>query len=226
MKRQFAILALLTLQTGAFAQGSANFMNGVINGIYIMDPSFTSSNLVSSAPLDSQIPFYPNSGVVDVGLVWATSASSLTTVTGGTLAGVEQISQHSGELAGNPVFLLSGTTPGEEVYIAIYAWDSSYGDSLAGAEACLNSGIGYFGSAAAGLNNQIYGALGVPSQFTLALTQGPGVPIFGAGSGMYRGLMMLPPVPEPRTFSFFVVIGALAPFWLRRKTCRSSSKSA
>ena len=142
-----------------------------------------------------------STGVLDVGLVWGTSASSASWYDGGTLAGIERIGSTPGQLAGNRAFSIAGTTPNETIYIQVYAWDSTYGDSLAGYEANLvqNYAVG----AGVGMNS-VTGEELAPLQWTLGPTGGPGTAIFGTAGNVF-GKTYLPALPEPGT----VALGGL-----------------
>jgi PEP-CTERM motif len=155
-----------------------------------------------------------STGVLDAGLVWGTSAAQLSTITGGTLAGVEQIGTAAGQLAGTAVFALPTTNPGDVDFINIIYWDASYGNTLAGALAAEEAG-GWFGTAAAGAGNTTYGNLGTALSFTLGPTAGPGNPIYGTTAGFYGKSVVLTS-PEPATIAIGG-LGAAAMLLFRRR---------
>jgi len=126
------------------------------------------------------------------------------------------MSATAGDIAGNPDLAVIGTNPGDVDYFQLYAWDSSFGDSAAGLEACIAAG-GYFGAATAGQGNTIYGAIGAPQQVTLAA--GPpnvSTVIFGTFPGAF-GRTVLLASPEPATLTLGCIGGAALLLFRRRK---------
>jgi hypothetical protein len=221
---QFAAVCIFVLLAGsAYADGNIYFQNTVTSRIYLFNDAVISSNLVTSATLGSQDPGgYGSTGVLDAGLVWGTTASSVSTIYGGTLAGIENIGVSisnpvgvPGELAGNPLFDVPGTVAGDSYYFQVYFWDSSFGNSLAGLQACVAAG-GYFGAASAGAANQTYGAVGVPLYILLNPSNGPGTIIFGATGSLFGRTVILD-APEPGTVLLAGVGGAALLLLYRRR---------
>ena len=199
----------------AFADGQVDFQNNPTTGFYLYDYTTLTANLVTSATLGSQDGLGDSTGVLDVGLVWGTTAASVSTIYGGTLAGIEDIGPRPGILAGNASFTVLGTNPGDEDYFQVYAWDSSFGNSLAGLQACV-AARGYFGAATAGFGNTTYGAVGAPLMFTLEQPPpSPGTPIFGTTGGYFDKTILLES-PEPGTFALGG-LGAAALLLFRRR---------
>jgi hypothetical protein len=218
IKKFATIIAMTSLAVSGFAQGTVIFQNAI--GTAIKIPTYDGGGLItgSNNAVAGALPAVPGGfstgGVLDVGLVWGTSAAQLSTITGGTLAGVVPIGTAAGQIAGSTVFGIPGTSPNNVDFIAIYMWDSSYGNTLVGALACETAG-GWFGSAAAGAGNTIYGELGTPLSFTLGPTPGPAQPIFGTTAGFYGKTVLLTQSPEPAT----VALGGLgaAALLIRRR---------
>ena len=213
---------MAALASSAFADGTVQFENTVATRIFFYNYGNPATTLVTSATLGSQDLGYGSSGVLDIGLVWGNSASSVSSLSGGTLAGIAQISStYPGEFFGNALygaatFPVPGTNPDDADYFQVYAWDSSFGDSLAGMQACIASG-GYFGAASAGFGNTIYGLIGAPLQVTLG--QAPpaaGTPLFGT-SGNVFGKMVILSSPEPATIVLGCSCAAAMLLFRRRK---------
>jgi hypothetical protein len=223
MKTLASIATLAALAFSAFADGTVSFQNGGLTRVYLYDYATLTTNPVTSATLGSQDPVggYGSSGVLDVGLVWGTSASSVGTIYGGTLAGIATISSmYPGEFSGNALygaaaFPVPGTNPDDVDYFQVYAWDSAFGNSLAGMQACVASG-GYFGAASAGFGNTIYGAIGAPLQINLGnAPPAAGPPLFGTGGNQFRKFIVLSS-PEPATIAIGG-LGAAALLMFRRR---------
>jgi hypothetical protein len=119
---------------------------------------------------------------------------------------------------------IPGTSENEEVYLQIFAWDGSYGDSVAGLEACLDAG-GFFGATSAGNVNSTYGAIGAALQLPeigLGPPVGPGTPIFGSFGGeteFGRTIVLASNqyVPEPGTIAIGGLGAAALLLYRRRK---------
>jgi len=174
MKKLILTAACVGATISCFAQGTVIFQNAIGSAIYYNNSSST-SNKVSSGTL-TPTSVNPTPGSLDVGLVWGTSAAQLSTIQGGTLAGIEQISTAAGVLNGAIVFPLPGTTALNSYFINVLSWDSSYGDTLAGAAEAEAAGA-WFGSVAAGPGNTVYGALGTALSLPTGASTGPGTPI-------------------------------------------------
>lgn len=212
-----ASTVLLTLIVrGAFADGTVQFQNHGPSWIYLFSDAVTLSNQVTSATLGSQDPGgYGSAGVLDAGLVWGTTTASVSTIYGGTLAGIENIGSIPGQLAENSVFHVVGTVAGNSYYFQVYFWDSSFGDSLAGLQACVASG-GYFEAASAGAGNQTYGAVGAPEYVAVGPDAGPGAFLF-APVGLFGKTVILDS-PEPGTLLLAGAGGTLVLLFRLRKT--------
>jgi hypothetical protein len=189
------------LACSAFADGSVSFANSLASAIYLYTDAIHNQDMVTSATLGSQDQTgmgYGSTGYLDAGLVWGTTASSVSTIYGGTLAGIERIGSRPGELAGNPIFDVAGTVPGDYYYFQVFFWDSSFGDSLAGLRACVAAG-GYFGSAGAGDANPAYGTVGTPVYTQVAPVASPGSLLFGFPDQGLFGSTVILDSPEPGT---------------------------
>jgi hypothetical protein len=203
MRIFFILGASMIAALGVQGQGTVFFQNGITSAIYI--DGTAPANRATSATIGAQTG-NGSTGVIDVGLVWGTSADNVN-----TLQGIENIGSYAGIVNGGSAasyFPLIGTNPGDVAFIQIFCWDSSYGNSLAGMDACIGAG-GLF--VAASGTSGVYGSIGTPLSFTLGATPGPGTPIFGIYPGVFGksdGLfnnMLLVTSPEPAT----VVLGGL-----------------
>jgi hypothetical protein len=200
LKRLASIGVVSILACSAFADGTVQFQNNPVSRFYLYSDAIVYLNVVTSATLGSQDTSgngYGSSGVLDVGLVWGTTSSSVSTIYGGTLAGIENMAVDAGFLSGNRVFSVTGTIPGNSYYFQVYAWDSSFGDSLAGMQACVAAG-GYFGASSAGSANQTYGAVGAPLNIAVGSEDpdGIGTPLFGSSGNVFGQTIVLD-APEP-----------------------------
>ncbi len=196
------------LACSAFGDGTVQFQNNPVSRFYLYTDAVLFSNLVTSATLGSQDTTgngYASPGVLDVGLVWGATAASVSTIYDGTLAGIEHIGPNPGVLAGAGVFSVAGTIPGISYYFQVYAWDSSFGDSLAGMQACVAAG-GYFGASSAGAANQVYGAVGAPLFVPAGQEVGPPAVLFGSAGNVFTKTIVLD-APEP-TSLLFAALGA------------------
>lgn len=211
-KRFAAATSIVMLTGSALADGTVQFQNNVVTRFYFFTDATFGSNLVTSATLGSQAPDggYGSSGVLDVGLVWGTTAASVSTIYGGTLAGIAQIGSLPGEIAGDNNFSVAGTIPGNYYYFQVYAWDSAFGDTLAGLQACVAAG-GFFGAASAGAANQTYGAVGAPLWVPVSPgPPAPGTPIFGPSQNTFsRTILLDAPEPTPLLLAVTGVTGFL-----------------
>jgi hypothetical protein len=202
LKRVATIVTLTLLAFSGFAQGYVNDQNNVISFIYF-NSAADRNNLVTSGSIASQPASGSTSaGVIDVGLFWSTAA--FTDPGDGTLAVIDNMGSTPGKFVGNANFPILGTNPGDVDYFQIYAWDSSFGDSEAGVEACLAAG-GYFGAASAPSfpghpQNTVYGFIGPPAPVTLG-TSGAASFIFGTTGGLLGRTVLLTPSPESTTLA-------------------------
>ncbi len=206
MKKIILIITGGVLMTvSMFGQGTLSFQNGGTSAFYFQ--STDPANKVTSAELGQQpLSGSLSTGVLDVGLFW--SFTSFNNISGGTLAGIENIAalpsvgNVPGVLNGISNFQIAGTNPNDSIFIQIYAWDSAYGNSQAGLEACLAAGD-VFMACSAGAANTAYGFIGNPLKVTLGPTAGPGTPIFGTLSTEFGKTVYV--TPEPGT----IVLGSL-----------------
>jgi len=205
MKKLLIIAACAVTAVSGFAQGTVAFQNTAASAIYL-GSSASASNKVTSAALST-------GGVIDVGLFWSTS--QFNTIAGGTLAGIQTIGTTAGLTAGTQVFALSGTAANDVDFIQVFAWDSSYGNGAAGAEAALAAG-GAFGAFSAGNLNAAYGTIGAAYTVTLGATAGPGTPIFGPTGPIGKDIVLTSIVPEPATLAIGG-LGAAAMLLFRRR---------
>ena len=214
-KRLLTGWALCAVVASAGAQGTLFFQNSLTSSIYINGTGI--GHRATSATIGAQTG-NGSTGVIDVGLVWGTSADDVN-----TLQGIEGIGTAAGILGGVPAIAdnygLTGTSPGDTVFVQIFCWDSSFGDSLDGMNACLAAG-GLF--AAASGTPGVYGSIGAPLSFTLGQPQGPGTVIFGTTPGVFgpsEGLfnnMELVASPEPATMTV-AGMGIVALLFFRRR---------
>jgi len=216
MKKLIITAACMVATVSGFAQGTVQFLNSTVSAIYLN--ANVTSNKVTSGTIASMTggATGPNAstGVVDVGLFWSTAAFS--SVTGGTFAGIEQMSSTAGNVVGNANFALNGTTAGEAIFVQIFAWDNSFGDNLAGLQACIAAGD-YFGAASAGNANTVYGAIGSAFAETTGPVGGPGDPVFLPTGNIGKTIMLAQTTtPEPATFAIGG-LGAAALLFLRRR---------
>jgi len=202
-----AALASATALSG-FSQGQIIFQNAALQAIYFNSTAST-ANKVAAGPIAGQAAAgSASTGVVDVGLWWSTAA--FTDYTQATLAQTDLITGSSGLLAGGTI-VVNGTSSGEQIYVQVYAWDSTYANpdaaKLAGA---------YFGAPSAGPGNTTYGAVGNAYLTTgLTVSPAPGTPIFGTGAGQF-GRTVLLQGPEPTTIAIGG-LGAAALLMMRRR---------
>jgi hypothetical protein len=191
MKKIILAVSCMAMSLDGFAQGVASFQNGGTSEFYF--GSVNTNNRVTSAPFYQQPASGSTStGVLDVGLFW--SYTSFSDLSSGTLAGIENIGSLPGQLAGNVSFPIPGTNPGDTVFIQVYAWDSAYGNSQAGMEACYAAGD-IFMACSAGQANTVYGAIGAPLERLLNASPAPGIPLFGTLSTEFGKTVY--PTPEP-----------------------------
>ncbi len=207
MKKIAAITALSAVAISGFSQGQIYFQNAFTSGLYINSTSIAADK-VTSAPLSAQ-PFGVPGGVVDVGLYW--SVAPFSSVTQGTLADVVTMSSTPGIIAGGTV-VLPGTAAGDNVYVQVYAWDSTYATPAA----ALTAGV-FFVAWSAGPGNTAYGFIGA-SQLISALTISPAPAnvIFGTGAGQFSRALYYYDAPEPATMALGG-LGAAALWAFRRR---------
>lgn len=214
MKKFIITAACVAATISGFAQGTVQFLNSTVSAIYLN--TNTAADKATSAAIGTQLnSATPSStGIVDVGMFWSTA--TFNTVAGGTLAGIDTISSTAGNVIANANFAVgSSTTAGEAVFIQIFAWDNSYGDTVAGLQACIAAG-GYFGAASAGNANQVYGTIGAAYAETLGPIGGPGNPIFTPSGNIGKTIMLAQTSPEPATIALGG-LGAAALLLFRRR---------
>jgi PEP-CTERM motif len=209
----FVIAGSLSISIGGFGQGTVQFRNNSATPFYVLDQPAGTTNLATSGPLGPQDGLSGSTGTIDVGLYWSTTP--FTAPADGTLAGIETIGGTAGLLAGNASFGVAGTTPGEQVYVQVFAWDSSFSTPMNALAAGAD-----FGAASAGPLTffSFYGGIGPAQQVTLGPAAGLGTAIFGNGPSQFGAtyLWLLVPVPEPATV-MLGGLGAVALLLFRRQ---------
>ncbi len=212
MKIITAFTALSAFAINGFSQGQISFQNALTSQFYF-NGTANPANKVTAGTVGSQESDSASTGVIEVGLYWSTAP--FTDAAQGTLADVVTMSSTTpGTIAGGTV-ILPGTTGGENVYVQVFAWDSTY----ANPDAARAVG-GAFGASSAGPNNTTYGAIGA-AQLVTALTVSPGPPnpVFGTGAGQFQRCVLYggaPYIPEPGTLALGAA-GAAAFLLLRRR---------
>jgi len=184
------------------------FQNTVFSRITITDGG---SNVVATSATIGNQTGGTSSGVIDVGLLWGTTSSAIEP----NLAAVFTMNATGGTFAGNANLPVTSTSPGDNDWFQVVAWDSSYGNTLAGMEACIAAG-GYWGSP----GSATYGTLGSALQFVLGPNPSPGTVMFGSASttGVFHGFNLNSNAitPEPATFAIGG-LGAAALLLFRRR---------
>jgi hypothetical protein len=216
MKKLILTTLCVASTLSVLAQGTVAFQTVGTSPIYLgttITNAYPAANRATGATIASQTTTLgistPNdTGVIDVGLLWGTSATSVN-----TLAGFVNMGGTAGQIAGNTVYAVPGTNPGDNDWFEVIAWDSSYGNTLAGATADVAAG-GYWGSA----GSTAYGVAGPALQFVLGPTSGPGLPLFGsaATTGVFHLFALITPTPEPATLALGG-LGAAALLLFRRR---------
>ena len=180
MKKTLLTMALVGLSAAAsFAQGTIQFVNNGGSAIkFQLDPA----GAVVNAP----------DGTV-VGIFWGRSADALSlqqnTTTTFTTSGV------SGLINGGSVYALTGSNPGESVFLKVAGWRNQGGVTPATIDAVTKAGITHYGETRT-------------VQTTLGPTAGPGTVIFqsAAATNPTRvSSFTVAIVPEPSV----VALGAL-----------------
>jgi len=224
MKKLIISAICSTLAVSGFAQGSVDFANGGTSAVVFWTNAVasraTSSTILNQGTALGGGPAAAantSTGVIDLGFEWSTSA--FTTIAGGTFVTEQQMASGTpGIIAGTAVQTISGTSQNEVIFIQVFAWDDTYGDTQVGLEDALANNL-YFGAASAGNANTTYGLIGAAIQTTAGLgaTTGPGVPIFGTvGGQQFEKTVLLAPVPEPATLALGG-LGAAALLLFRRR---------
>lgn len=193
MKIATIALIMVALVANSSGQGYVDFQNAAQSAIVFKVASGFKG--ASTATIGSQTG-NGSSGVVDVGLYWSTSP--FTDPAQGTLADVAtmlapQFSEVLGIIAGNEDLPIVGTSPGESIYVQIFAWDSTFADP----DAAIAAGA-YFGTPSVNMFNTEYGAVGAPRSVVL----GNGAPLQpppGAFSPFTPTILLQS--PEPGTFA-------------------------
>jgi hypothetical protein len=203
-----AALATATALSG-FSQGQISFQNlGANSALYFVSTA-SASNKVTSATIGSQT-VTSSTGVVDVGLYWSTAA--FTDAAQGTLADMVTMSvapTSAGVIAGGNVVL--PVAGGSQVYVQVFAWDSTYATPDADLAAHA-----MFGAWSAGAANTAYGAIGAAQLTgTLTVSPAPGTQVFGTAAGLFPKCVMLSS-PEPATIAIGG-LGAAALLLFRRR---------
>jgi hypothetical protein len=206
MKTIIAAVGIAMLGSRVFADGFVGFSNNVSTRIFIYDYATLTANPVTQGPLGPQ-DGGSSTGILTVGLVWGTSANSVN-----TLAATSFIDFMPGVFAGDAHYGISGTNPGDTDYFQVFAWDSSFGTSLAGMNACIAAG-GIFGAATG--TPGVYGSIGTPLAFTLAGVPPASAPLFGTSPGFFTGFTVMS-APEPLPVAL-AGSGAIALLLFRRR---------
>ncbi len=206
MKKLLFPATFVSMALGGFAQGTIQFQNFFAAPILYSFDGAPSTIRVASG----NIPY--GGGPLVVGLLWGTSAGSVN-----NLAATTFIGPNPGLFDGDDPHIgglqIAGTNPGDTDWFEVVAWDSNYGTSLFGEEACL-AADGLWCSA----NSTTYGVPGGPLPFTMNSSEGPGNPIFGTpGTTGYFQLFYLDISPEPSTIGLSCV-GGLALLLFRHKS--------
>jgi hypothetical protein len=207
MNKLFIAAACVALSASSgFGQGTIDFQNSVATEFYL--PFFEGGSLTDSAAVTS-------ADGIDVGLFYSTAAFN--TIAGGTLAGIETIGTAAGQLAGNKSFTFGSLQTGDADFYQVFAWDSRYGNSVAGLEACVAAG-GLFGASSAGPANTDYAAIGNSIELIAgAPPPAPGTPLFGTSGNVFgRTVLTLTIGPEPTTIAIGG-LGAAAMMLFRRR---------
>ncbi len=211
----FATLGVLTAVSG-LAQGYVNFQNTAVSRLFVLNYSTFTTNPATSGPIGAQDGVSGSTGTIDVGLYWSTSP--FTSASQGTLAATATINPASpGLIAGNSSLAIAGTTAGQQVYLQLYMWDSTYGTP----DATLLAGYD-FGAGSAGLAdfNTPYGAVGPAVPVTLGILGGIyATTIFGPSAGEFGKTYLLNGAPEPASIAIGGV-GAAALLLFRRRRSR------
>jgi hypothetical protein len=207
MKALIAAVGITMLGSRVFGDGFVGFSNNVSTRIFIYDYTTLTANPVTLAPLGSQDGGSSTGGLI-VGLAWGTSANSVNTLA--VTAPIEFITP--GVFAGDAHTGVPGTNPGDTDYFQVFAWDSSFGTSLAGMNACIAAG-GIFGAATG--TPGVYGSIGAPLAFTLGGVPPASVPLFGTSPGFFTGFTVIS-APEPVPVAL-VGSGAIALLLFRRR---------
>jgi hypothetical protein len=203
-----AALATATALSG-FSQGQINFQNaGATSALYWYSAASTANKVTTGSIASQPLSLSTSTGVVDVGLYWSTAP--FTDAAQGTLGDmVTMSSTTAGTIAGGTV--VTPFAGGSQVYVQVFAWDSTYAtpdEDLAA--------HGMFGAFSAGAANTTYGAIGSAILTTgLTLSPAPGTPIFGAAAGQLGKTVMLSS-PEPATIAIGG-LGAAALLLFRRR---------
>jgi PEP-CTERM motif len=205
--------ACSAMALSGYAQGFINFQNAITTQFYFNSTAAT-ANKVSSASIESQaaaLPLqYTSTGVVDVGLFWSTAA--FTDSAQATLAETVTMSATAGTLAGTASLGLTGTAPNQQVYVQVFAWDSTY----ATPDAALAAGA-YFGASSAGQTPAVYGTIGAAQLVTLgAGAPAPAGVVFGTSAPFFPRTVLLQNTPEPATIALGG-LGAAALLLFRRR---------
>lgn len=183
--------------------GTADFQNNVLSKFLVFNYGTFTANPATPGPLGPQDGASGSTGTLDIGLYW--SLTPFTNPSQGTLAGIETIGPFLGIIGAgnNNVFPVAGTTPTEQVYVQVFAWDSTF----ATPQAALANGAD-FGASSAGMVNPLsgYGTIGASTLITLGYPgAGPPSTPFFTPDGPFGPTLVLLNTPEPAT----VVLGGL-----------------
>ena len=200
MKKLISVISGIFIAIQGFGQGYVDFQNGATSRFLVLNYGNGTTNSATSGPIGPQDGVSGSTGTIDVGLYWSTSP--FTSPSQGTLAGVASIGATAGLLAGNSSLALAGTNPGDNVFIQVFMWDSTYSTPEAALLATYDFGASSAGPASL---STPYGEIGPALQVTLGLGGIYATPIFGTASTEFGKTYLLNGSPEPAT----VVIGGL-----------------
>jgi hypothetical protein len=205
MKKLILTAACAAMAVSGFAQGTVGFQNAVTTEFYF--------GTVSGGVLTASSVVPASSTVIDVGLFY--SATAFSTLSAGTLGGIVQIGTAAGQIHGSAAYEPNGVNGGDVDFYQVFAWDASYGSSLAGLEACVAAG-GFFGASSAGVGNTTYGFIGNSISITANTSPASGAPIFNTSGNSFGKTVILSSTPEPTTIALGG-LGAAALLLFRRR---------
>jgi hypothetical protein len=209
MKKTIMAAACTVLTLSAFGQGYIDFQNFIATQFYFNSTASTANKVTSGTIASQPAAGFNSAGVVDVGLYWSTAM--FTDPAQGTLLDTVTMSATPGTIAGNSSLAISGTSPGQQIYVQVFAWDSAYSSP----DAALAEGA-YFGASSAGQANMFDGLIGAAQLVTLgAGPPAPGAPIFGTAAPLFPRTVLLSG-PEPGTIAI-CGLGAAALLVFRRR---------
>jgi len=204
MKKLIITAACTAMAISGFAQGTIGFKNAVTTEFYY---GTVSGGVVTAS---SAVP--ASTTTIDVGLFWSTTAFNTIS---GNLGGVVQFGTAAGQIAGSAAYTPAGVNAGDADFYQVFAWDASYGNTLAGLQACVAAG-GLFGASSAGAANAAYGTIGNSIQLTANTPPASGPPVFNTSGNSFGKTVLLTNGPEPTTIAIGG-LGAAAMLLFRRR---------